>query len=243
MLYIQNTCTDVYFNLAAEEYLIKKFSEDIFMLYQNEPSVIIGRFQDINAEVNSNFVKENDILIARRISGGGAVYHDAGNFNLVFIENTINPDFNIYANRIMSFLENLKIPTKTDERHGITFNGLKISGSAQYIFKNRIMYHASLLYSSDLETLTTALDVQPAETRNVLRRSVKSVKSPVTNLSNHLEDSIETIDFGEIIFRYFSCSKTSGNNTYRFNKKDINDINQLKINKYANPQWIFNGTS
>ncbi len=241
MLCIHNPSTNVYLNLASEEYLLKNFPEDIFILYQNKPSVVVGRYQDINAEVNIDFAKENDIRIARRISGGGAVFHDSGNFNLVFIENTSNPNFNKYTNQIIEFLHQLKIPAMADERYGITINGLKISGSAQYIYRHRVMYHATLLYNSNLKMLTSVLDAKPEQFQQknaTQKRFVKSVKSPVTNLIEYLEIPVETKYFGEIIFSYFS-NQNSNNSVFELKGKDITSINELKAEKFTTNQWIY----
>lgn len=119
MLCIHNTQTDPYFNLAAEEYLLKNFKENIFMLWQNEPSIVIGKHQDVWAEVNLKFVQDQQIKIARRFSGGGAVYHDPGNLNLTFIE----------TGQIMQYNPQ-NHPNEFLKRNGLIFVGmLKRSGS------------------------------------------------------------------------------------------------------------------
>ncbi len=240
MLCIDNPYTDIYFNLAAEEYLLKNYSADIFMLYQNQPSVVIGRYQDVNAEVNPDVAKNNHLQIARRISGGGAVFHDLGNFNLVFIKNTTNPNFSEYATLISTFLHQLDIPTLVDERQGIIINGLKISGSAQYIFKHRTMFHATLLYNTDLEMLRSALDVKfkPLPQENPgQKKFVKSIKSPVCNLMDYLEKPETTSAFGHHIFNYF-LRKNPENIQYNFDSKDMEAIHELREKKYATNQWI-----
>ena len=157
MLCIHNTQTDPYFNLAAEEYLLKNFKENIFMLWQNEPSIVIGKHQDVWAEVNLKFVQDQQIKIARRFSGGGAVYHDPGNLNLTFIETGQIMQTDKYTIQIMNFLKTLGVHVEMDERKGLTIGGFKISGSAQSIHKNRYMHHATLLFSTDLDRLVTSL--------------------------------------------------------------------------------------
>lgn len=157
MLCIHNTQTDPYFNLAAEEYLLKDFKENIFMLWQNEPSIVIGKHQDVWAEVNLKFVQDQQIKIARRFSGGGAVYHNPENLNLTFIETGQIMQTDKYTIQIMNFLKTLGIHVEVDERKGLTIGGFKISGSAQSIHKNRYMHHATLLFSTDLDRLVTSL--------------------------------------------------------------------------------------
>ena len=104
MLCIYNIHTDAWFNLAAEEYLLKNFSEDIFMLWQNEPAVVIGKHQNIWVETDLEYIKEKQIRVARRFSGGGAVYHDMGNLNLTFIENSSQIDSIRFTENIIRFL-------------------------------------------------------------------------------------------------------------------------------------------
>ncbi len=205
MLCINNPYTDVYFNLAIEEYLLKNSSRDIFLLWQNEPSVIVGKHQNIETEINLDFVREKQIKIARRISGGGAVYHDPGNLNFSFIEN-INSGFDKYTKQMIEVLGKIGIRAQSDERHNIFIDGLKISGSAQCIHKNRQLFHATLLYSSSLENLTTALQskvlTENPSTENP-RIYVLSVKSPVTNISEHLHYPLGINELKDIIMDYF----------------------------------------
>ena len=193
MLCIHNTQTDPYFNLAAEEYLLKNFKENIFMLWQNEPSIVIGKHQDVWAEVNLKFVQDQQIKIARRFSGGGAVYHDPGNLNLTFIETGQIMQTDKYTIQIMNFLKTLGVHVEMDERKGLTIGGFKISGSAQSIHKNRYMHHATLLFSTDLDRLVTSLKSTsrqtPEKTGGKRSTFVKSVRSPVTNISAHLSPS------------------------------------------------------
>ncbi len=238
MLSIRSPYTDIFSNLAAEEYFLKHFSEDIFMLYRDEPSVVVGRYQDVLAEVNLDFVIKNNIGIARRISGGGSVFHDQGNLNLVFIENTDTPRFSLYSSRILDFLQTLEIPAEVDERNSISCRGLKISGSAQYIFRQRVMYHATLLYTSDIEMLTGALDVETDTSIENQKKWVKSVRSPVNNISGFLEKPFSLSAFEKKVFEYFS-GKDRTDKTYLLNSNDISSIEELKSGKYATRQWIY----
>ena len=143
MFCIDNRCTDVYFNLAAEEYLLKKKKDNFFMMWQSVPSVVIGKHQSVRKEVDEKYIHENNILLARRFSGGGAVYHDEGNLNLSFMETVERPDFEYYLQQTVDFLESLGIVAYTDKRMGIYVDDRKVSGSAQCIHKNRVMYHCT----------------------------------------------------------------------------------------------------
>ena len=172
------------------------------MLWQNEPSVIIGKHQNVWAEVNMDFVRDHRIKVVRRYSGGGAVYHDAGNLNFTFIENSDNADFNKYLIQIQKFLIEIGINAEADERRGLNIDGLKISGSAQCIHKKRVMYHATLLYSTDLLSLNAALTSLPTQPNDVTSsRSVyvKSVRSPVTNIKEYVPDNMQISNLKELL--------------------------------------------
>ncbi|MBD8390140.1 lipoate--protein ligase family protein [Dysgonomonas sp. BGC7] len=242
MLCINNTYTNAYFNLASEEYLLKNSSDDIFMLWQNEPSVIVGKYQNVWAEINMDFVEKNKIKVVRRFSGGGTVFHDSGNLNLTFIENNKNADFDKFTNRIIALLAQLGIHAESDARRAININGLKISGSAQCVHKDRIMFHATLLFSSDLERLTTTLEGDPEQFDNKAdgRIYVKSVKSPVTNILQHLNKPIDIEYFKKYIMYYFLNEK-QGNMVYNFREEDVTTISELMNNKYSTKEWNFNG--
>ena len=219
MLNIHNSNTDPYFNIATEKYLLKNSSEDLFMMWQNESSVIIGRHQDVDAEVNTDFARENQIKIARRISGGGAVYHDLGNVNLTFIERNSKYDFSKYSIMMIDFLNTLGINATRDERLGLNIDGLKISGSAQYAYKGTALYHATLLFSSNLVILDKVL----LKSKNSKKtKFVHSVASPVTNICEHLKSPMLVDDFKKKIMNHFT------GDSYTFDKKELASIEQLK---------------
>lgn len=219
MLHINNAHTDPYFNIATEKYLLTNSSEDIFMMWQNESSVIIGKHQDVDAEVNRDFARENQIKIARRMSGGGAVYHDLGNVNLTFIERHSKYNFGKYPMMILDFLSTLGINATQDERLGLTIDGLKISGSAQYVYKDISLFHATLLFSSNLMMLDNVL-----LKRNDSKKPkfVQSVNSPVTNIGEHLKSPMLIGEFKKRIMDHFSGE------SYTFDKKDLAAIENLK---------------
>ena len=236
---INNSNTDIYFNLAAEEYLIKNASEAVFMLWQNEPCVVIGRHQDIRAEANLDFIRENEIKIARRYSGGGTVYQDEGNLNLTFIEFNGNPDFEKYTLQMLEILSKAGIQAQADARRGLYIDGKKISGSAQYIRGNKTLYHATLLYSTNLNKLTSTLET--SNTYSELQESskyVKSVKSAVTNITDHLTYPLSIDEFKKLIINYF-INETRANSFHPFSQEEITAINHLKQEKYATPSWNF----
>lgn len=188
--------TDPYYNLALEEYLFRTAEEDIFLLWQNEPTIVIGKNQNAYAEIDHNYVKENNIKIARRITGGGAVYHDLGNVNFSYIstsraENGI--DFAYFTEPIIEALASLGVRCHLSGRNDIlTSDGKKFSGNAQYSQGNKTLHHGTLLFDSDLAVLSSALRPQDEK---LTTKAIKSTRSRVTNLRSLLKNDITTADF------------------------------------------------
>ena len=241
MLYIDNTHTNPYFNLATEEYLLKNFNDSIFMLWRDEPCIVVGKNQNTYAEVNIDAVKKNNIPVVRRLSGGGAVFHDLGNLNFTFIENDSGSfnDFRKFTQPIIDVLKNLSVNAEFSGRNDLTIDGKKFSGNAQYNYRNRILHHGTLLFSSNITDLSSYLKVNPLKFKD---KSVKSVRSRVTNISSHLEEPISILDFKKMIFDYLRTSNNHDNSFYEFTDQDINNIQKLVDEKYSTWDWNF-GTS
>ena len=234
---IYSPFSDIYFHLAAEEYLLKQGNEDIFMLWQDTPSVVIGKHQRLRSEVDQEWAEREQVHIARRFSGGGTVHHDLGNVNLTFIETTPRlPEFVTYLQRTLDFLNSMGLMATGGERLGIYLNGLKISGSAQCLYKDRVLYHCTLLYDTDLTALHQALNPEPMVDDEMLSSvyAVPSVRSEVTNIRRHLSAGTVT-DFKEKAFQYFSKSQSVS----AFTKEEIEAVNQLREEKYIQKEWIY----
>ena len=234
---IYSPFSDIYFHLAAEEYLLKQGNEDIFMLWQDTPSVVIGKHQRLRSEVDQEWAEREQVHIARRFSGGGTVYHDLGNVNLTFIETTPRlPEFVTYLQRTLDFLNSMGLMATGGERLGIYLNGLKISGSAQCLYKDRVLYHCTLLYDTDLTALHQALNPEPMVDDEMLSSvyAVPSVRSEVTNIRRHLSAGTVT-DFKEKAFQYFSKSQSVS----AFTKEEIEAVNQLREEKYIQKERIY----
>ena len=202
MRFINSSSTDAGFNLAAEEYLLKQGTEDVFMLWQSAPSVIIGKHQRVETEVNRTMAEQNKIPVFRRFSGGGAVYHDLGNINLTFIETTRLARFETYLERTIEMLTAAGVAVRGDERLGIYADGRKVSGSAQCVHRNRAMYHCTLLYDTNLVLLNKLLEVEGLEEKVAVHPTVRSVRSEVTNLKEYMHPALSTDKFREWVFRY-----------------------------------------
>ena len=242
---IDSPSMDIYFHLAAEEYLLKQGTEDIFMLWQDTSSVVMGKHQRVQSEVDKEWANQQGIRIARRFSGGGTVYHDLGNVNLTFIESSSRlPDFTSYLQRTLNFLSSIGLKAEGDERLGIYLNGLKISGSAQCVHKNRAMYHCTLLYDTDLEVLNKVISPKKTEDDEHLPvvYGVPSVRSEVTNIRKTLYSARDTKSSGSIhhfrraAFQYFS----RGQVVNTFTEQELKAIRQLRDEKYIQQKWILN---
>ncbi|MDF2674153.1 MAG: lplJ [Clostridiales bacterium] len=238
MLYINNNCTDPYFNLAAEEFILKKKSDECFMLWRNKPCIVIGKNQNTLSEINIDYVKEKDITIVRRLSGGGAVFHDLGNLNFTFIVNDKEDsftNFKKFTQPIIEVLKRLNVHAEFSGRNDLTIEGKKFSGNAQYNYKNRVLHHGTLLFSSDMTNLSGALKVKPIKFEG---KGVKSVGSRVTNISQHLTEPLGIIEFKDLIMNYIMYSN-KGQAFYEFTENDLNTINKMKNDKYSTWDWNF----
>ena len=235
---IYNPSTDAYFNLAAEEYLLKHFDEDIFMLWRNDKAVIVGKYQNSAAEINLDYVREHGIKVVRRQTGGGAVFHDLGNVNYTFIGTKGSGDFRTFSEPILRVLNEMGVPAKFEGRNDLTINGMKFSGTAQCVYKDRILHHGTLLFASEMDDLTSALKVNPLKFKD---KAVKSVRKRVTNISEHLPTPMSVTDFIEVVMR--NVSQNSENAVpYELSEHDIQEISKLRDEKYSTWDWNF-GTS
>ncbi|MBE7036038.1 MAG: lipoate--protein ligase [Ruminococcaceae bacterium] len=236
MLFIYNESTDPYFNLAAEEFLIKNMQEEIFMLWQNHETIVIGRNQNTMGEINYDYVKEHDIRVVRRMSGGGAVFHDMGNINFTFIVNS-EDDFSNYqrfTEPVISFLQSFGVDAQLKGRNDLVIGDKKISGNAQYMYKKRILHHGTLLYDADHDTLSAALKVAPDKIKS---KGIQSVRSRVTNISEHMQDKVSSVEF----IRQFADFMVKNNRNCQY--YDLNrhkrEIEKLRDEKYATWAWNF----
>jgi lipoate---protein ligase len=238
MLLINNTDINPYFNIAAEEYLLKEFPEDIILLYINEPSIIIGKHQNALAEINVRYTTEKNIPVIRRISGGGAVYHDKGNLNFSFFTNGREGqlvDFRKFTKPIIEILQKSGIEARFEGKSDIRLNGLKISGNAEHVHKNRVLHHGTLLISADLSKLSSALHVVQDKYKD---KAIKSVRSKITNIGDLLHSSYNKIeDLKSQIFEYFSYLHES--NEYSYSMNDKENIKKLIEQKYNTWEWNF----
>lgn len=238
MLIIKRHNTEPYFNLATEEYVLKNFEDDSFMLWRNDPSIIVGKHQNTLAEINLDYVNENRIKVVRRLSGGGAVFHDLGNINFTFIRkgdhNTL-VDFRKFTEPILEVMQKLGIEARFEGRNDLTIEGRKFSGNAEHVFKDRVLHHGTLLFSSEMTDLSSALKVDPSKFSD---KAVKSVRSRVTNISEHLKKPLEIEEFMEMINQHVN-EKYPDASTIQLSEVDHQKIDRLVEEKYSTWEWNF----
>ena len=241
MIYVINNSNDPFFNHAAEEYLMNNFDDEIAMLWINKPSILIGRNQNTLSEINLNYVKKNDILVVRRISGGGTVYNDWGNMNFSFItyrnssQAKIKDGFKKFALPVINTLQSLGINAVFTGRNDITIDGKKFSGNAQYFQKDKLLHHGTILYDCDMSKLSLALKSKDIK---FIDKSVKSVGSRVTNILPHMKEKMSLLEFKEYLKSYI-INTNNIKTIYEFNEKDICEINKIAKNKYETWEWNY----
>lgn len=230
--------TEPGFNLASEEVLLKSRCEDYFLLYRNRPSIVVGKHQNTLAEINLPYVEKKGISVNRRISGGGTVFHDLGNLNFAFITSGKEGelvDYKRHTQPIIEALKDMGLDVSLGKRNEILLGKKKISGTASHVFKKRVLHHGTLLFSSRMQDLSRALKVKPGKFKD---RAVKSVRSEVTNISEHLVHNIDIEDFQKLLFHTI-LENMEGARKYTFNEKDINEITKLKKDKFSTWEWNF----
>ena len=238
MLIIDNNISDPWFNLAAEDYLFKKFTVDIFMVYKNSRSVIIGKHQNPAEEVNARCLRENNIPLIRRISGGGTVYHDEGNLNYTFIRNTADGkqiDFSEFTLPIISFLQKHGVDAYRGEKNEIRTEGMKISGNAEHVFKNRVLHHGTILFSANLDLMSTCLEKASAV---ITSRAVQSNRSTVCNLREKMPGIKGVAELKKRLLDFINLDNP-GSESYCFSVTDIENITRIKQEKFKSWEWNY----
>jgi len=208
------------------------------MLWRNEPSVIVGKHQNTLAEVNLDYVNANQIKVVRRLSGGGAVFHDLGNINFTFIrkgDHHTLVDFRKFTGPILEVMQKLGIEARFEGRNDLTIDGCKFSGNAEHVFKDRVLHHGTLLFSAMMNDLSGVLNVDHSKFSD---KAVKSVRSRVTNISGHLKEPMDIEDFMELVCNHVK-EKYPEALTIELSDTDHHHIEQLVKEKYSTWDWNF----
>ena len=236
MLYIENRSTDAAFNLALEQYLFDTLSveNDIFMFWRNSDAVIVGLHQNTAEEINGPFIRRNNIPVIRRLSGGGAVFHDLGNLNFTIIRKASDNelDFRVSCQPILNALKSLGIKAVADGRNDITVNGGKISGNARYFREGRLMHHGTILFDTNFEKMTEALRIPEDK---FVSKGIKSARARVTNLRDHLSKDISMSDFISFMREQIIRNTT----VYTLSRRDYDAVDVLRKQRYDTWDWNY----
>ncbi|WP_028325942.1 lipoate--protein ligase [Desulfatirhabdium butyrativorans] len=237
MLCLISPSTSPAFNLGTEEYLLTVGREDCFLLWQSDSAVIVGRNQNAWAEVNASYIRENRIPVIRRLSGGGAVYHDGGNINFTFIRSDagrFRAAFTQMLNPVVSFLQAMGVPACLEGVSDLAVEGRKISGNAQCVHRGRLLHHGTLLFDSDLAALSRALRVIPGR---YIDKAVPSIRKPVTNIRPWLKEDMDAPAFMERLLA--EIQKRFAARRIIFSDRDRTVIRELAAGRYDTWEWNF----
>ena len=241
MLFIDNKgITDPRINLAIEEYALKHLNidETYLLFYINRPSIIIGRNQNTIEEINSDYVDENGITVVRRLSGGGAVYHDLGNLNFSFITKDDGDSFHNFkkfTQPVVETLEKLGIHAELSGRNDILAEGKKISGNAMFSTKGRMFSHGTLLFQSEMDHIVSALKVKKDKIES---KGIKSIRSRVGNIADFLKEPMSVEEFRSFLLQ--NIFKESGKVTeYVLTETDWEKIHEISEERYQNWEWNY----
>lgn len=239
MIYIKNNDNRPEFNLALEEYVFKELTQfdEIFLLWINKPAIIVGKNQNTIEEINLEYIKENDIHVVRRLSGGGAVYHDYGNLNYTIISNnddSVAFNFETFSKPVIEVLASLGVEAEFTGRNDIVIGKQKFCGNAQYMQKNRVLHHGAILFDVDLNVLSKALKVSKDKIES---KGIKSVRSRVTNVVDHLDEKIDVEEFKNLLLEHIF--KNTEIREYKLTEQDYENINRLMEERYNTWEWNF----
>ena len=231
MKLIKLSSTSPYFNLAAEEYFLKKDTEDKLILWQNYNTIVIGRNQSTFTEINLSRAEELKVNIVRRMSGGGTVYHDSGNLNYTYITRSDGDDFlnfKKFTQPVIDVLQSIGVNATLSGRNDMLIDGRKFSGNAQYVYKDMLLHHGTLMFFTNTDILSEVLNVNELKIKS---KGIASVKSRVTNISKYSDISIDR--FCKLLF-----DKTEGE-YYELSPEDLESIEKLQKEKYETWEWNF----
>ena len=237
MIFLDNTIsTSPYFNLALEEYFFKQIEDDSIILWRSENAIVVGKHQNTLAEINMPYAQSKNIKIARRLSGGGTVYHDLGNLNFTFIQTGEKEklvDFAKFLKPIINALAELGVEAIQGKRNELLVEGKKISGNAEHTFKNRVLHHGTLLFNTKLDVLIKSLRINPLKYQD---KAIKSVQSRVVNLNQYISGDFDHFrsTLANSLKKQFEIETN-----YVISDIEIEEIKRLEKEKYQTWDWNF----
>lgn len=239
MEFLDLKSTDPSWNLALEQYIFDHLdnTRSYFMLWQNANTIVIGKNQNTTLEINQDYVRKHHIHVVRRLSGGGAVYHDLGNLNFTFIvdaDRMQQINFHVFCQPIIDTLASYGISASLSGRNDITIDGKKFSGNSQYIKNHRVMHHGTLMFSSDLTVVQNALNVRREK---LISKGVSSVSSRITNICQYLPEDVTLDDFKQRLLA--QIAKAEALHKYTLTESDLTEIQSIKEERYATWDWNY----
>lgn len=238
MIYIENNSTNPYFNFALEYYLIneKNLPENqIFIFWRTEPTLMIGKYQNTLEEINEKYVKEHNINVVRRITGGGTIYTDMGGWEFSFITKgkADQIDFYKYITPIIEALRKMGVAAEFNSRNDLVIENKKFSGNAQCMSSGYTLHHGSLLFDTDLEQMVRCLTVDDYK---IISKGIKSVKERVTNIAEHLPEPVDGLKFKELMVKSIM---NFSDKEYKLTEDDFTRINEIAKEKFESWQWNY----
>lgn len=242
MLNIINHCSDdPASNLAMEEYFLirKHLDQDLFFVWQNRPTVVVGRHQDTWREIDSQYLAERSVGVVRRLSGGGAVYHDKGNINFTYIKRNCSrrqSSFEQFARPIIRSLAGFGVKAEFGGRNDVLINGNKISGNAQYFWRESLLHHGTLLFNTDLAEMGSCLRPCPLKLGS---HGVRSVPARVANVKPLLDPSVSLEDVKTALISAVFEERNAPYREYGLSGSDLREIEAIANSRYRRQQWNY----
>ena len=240
MKYIVNNSNDPAYNIALESYAFRELvgEDELFLLWINEPAIIIGKHQNAIAEINKEYTDSHGIHVVRRLSGGGAVYHDLNNLNYTIISNKADEgafDFKTFSKPVIDTLATLGVKADFTGRNDLEIDGKKICGNAQAYYKGRMMHHGCLLFDVDMSVLADALKVSKDKIES---KGVKSVRARVTNINNELPQKMTVLEFKDAILNQMK-KEYPDMEEYVLSEDELKHIQDIRDSQFGTWDWTY----